>query len=118
MLGVFGYSQEPGTAAARLPGQLPEEVKQARRAELMEAQQRIVFQRNADLIGGETTVLADRWAGPDVLVCRSTGQAPEVDSVTLLPISRASQSHPQPGQFVPVRITGYRGYDLLAATIP
>lgn len=50
MLGVFGYSQEPGTAAARLPGQLPEEVKQARRAELMEAQQRIVFQRNADLI--------------------------------------------------------------------
>src|SRR6516162_5913567 len=39
--GVFPYSLEPGTPAARLDGQLPEEVKQARRDRLMEAQQEV-----------------------------------------------------------------------------
>lgn len=44
-LGVFTYSQEEGTPAAKMPGQVPEDVKEARRNEIMEIQQGIAFEK-------------------------------------------------------------------------
>src|SRR5207253_8200056 len=60
--GVFPYSLEPGTPAARLPEQLPEEVKIERRNRLMEAQQAIAFAWGEQQVGRELEVLID---GPD-----------------------------------------------------
>ena len=116
MLGVFSYSQEPGTPAGRMAGQVPQPVRDARRAELMAAQQKIVLRRNAALVGTRTTALVDRRVRGGIFSARTPGQAPEVDSVTLVKAGRG-QGAVQPGQLLPVRVTGFRGYDLLAEPI-
>ena len=54
-LGVFTYSPEEGTPAAGMEGQVPEEVKEDRQAELMELQQEIAFDLAEDMIGREKT---------------------------------------------------------------
>jgi ribosomal protein S12 methylthiotransferase len=115
MLGVFSYSQELGTAAGRMPGQIPADLRDERRAELMAGQQKIVLRRNAALIGTRATALVDSRVRPGVFAARTASQAPEVDSVTLV---KAGRGRPviKPGQLLPVRITGFRGYDLLAET--
>ena len=59
-LGVFTYSFEPDTPAARLPDHLPEEVKEARRERLMAVQQEIAFEWNEAQIGRQFDVLIDR----------------------------------------------------------
>ena len=63
-LGVFTYSFEPDTPAARLPDHLPEEVKNARRDRLMAVQQEIAFRWNEAQLGRRVDVLIDR-AVPD-----------------------------------------------------
>jgi ribosomal protein S12 methylthiotransferase len=82
-LGVFTYSFEPDTPAARLPDQLSDEVKQSRRARLMAVQQKIAFDWTQAQIGQQWDVLIDRpvpgeknaWIG------RSYADAPDVDGV-------------------------------------
>ena len=59
-MGVFTYSFEPDTPAARLPDHLPEEVKAARRERLMAVQQEIAFAWNERQVGRELDVLIDR----------------------------------------------------------
>ena len=59
-LGAFAYSHEPGTPAAELDGQLPEQVKQARRDRLMEVQQPIAFAWSRSQVGRRLDVLIDR----------------------------------------------------------
>src|SRR4051812_19062707 len=61
-VGVFPYSLEPGTPAAKLDGQIPEDVKQARVAAVMEAQQPVAFGWAQAQIGKDHPVLID---GPD-----------------------------------------------------
>src|SRR5690606_27177180 len=58
-LGVFTYSFEPDTPAARLPGHLPEDVKEERRERLMELQQQIAFEWNDAQVGRRMQVLID-----------------------------------------------------------
>ena len=58
-LGVFLYSQEEGSRAAALPGQLPEKVKRDRYARAMALQQRLSRERNAALVGRRLRVLVD-----------------------------------------------------------
>ncbi|MCG3178103.1 MAG: Ribosomal protein S12 methylthiotransferase RimO [Phycisphaerae bacterium] len=111
MLGVFCYSQEKSTPAGRMADQVAADVKQRRQAELMAAQQEVVLRRNRSLVGTETQVLVDRIAGPDLLVGRTPGQAPEVDSLTWLAKARGLK----PGQLRPARIVGFEDYDLIAA---
>ena len=79
--GVFVYSYEPGTPATRLDGHLPEEVKQERRDQLMEAQQEIAFAWSKQQVGKEIEGLLDdadpecpnQWLG------RSYADAPDID---------------------------------------
>ena len=61
-MGVFTYSLEPDTPAVRLDGHLPEEVKEARRDELMATQQDHAFAFGESLVGYEVDVLIDRAA--------------------------------------------------------
>ena len=59
-LGVFTYSFEPDTPAARLPDHLSDEVKESRRARLMAVQQKIAFDWTQAQIGRQWDVLIDR----------------------------------------------------------
>jgi len=108
-VGVFPYSQEEGTPAARMPNQVSERAKARRVRDLMLAQQEIVFARNRSLIGKTAEVLIDGRVEDGIWVGRSCTQAPDVDSVTYV------RGHNlRPGEFLRVRITGVDGYDLIA----
>jgi ribosomal protein S12 methylthiotransferase len=100
-LGIFTYSQEEGSRAAKMEGHLPAETKNARYRRAMRLQQKIASQLAAGMIGREITALVEQ-----PLVARSAGDAPEVDTRVLL-----TSSGPV-GEFVKVRIIGTQVYDL------
>lgn len=112
-VGIFGYSREPGTPAASYPDQLPEEEIAARVDVAMRRQQRVAFEIQRNRVGEEAEVLIDApGATPDVALGRTEGQAPDVDSITLVHGSRL-----QPGCFVTARILDVEGYDLVAKVL-
>ncbi len=79
-LGVFTYSKEEGTPAAKLDGQIPERTKTERRNELMELQQKIVFEKNKSHIGKTMKVIVEGYLSDDeVYVGRTYMDAPGVD---------------------------------------
>ncbi len=106
-LGVFTYSLEPDTPAAKLDGHLPETVKTARRDELMALQQQIAFEFARSLIGYELDVLIDSRDDSGHSVGRTFADAPEIDGCVSV-VGEAAE-----GEFVPVEITGSDGYDLV-----
>ena len=108
-LGAFTYSPEEGTPAAKLPDQLPEEIRQERYARLMELQQRISRRRNEARIGDTEAVLVTAAGTDGFCLGRSSREAPETDGEILV---RCGESVPEPGQFIPVRITEAGDYDL------
>ncbi|MCE5186269.1 MAG: 30S ribosomal protein S12 methylthiotransferase RimO [Planctomycetaceae bacterium] len=107
-LGCFRFSPEPGTAAAGLPGQLPEGIKHQRADAVMSAQQKIAFANMDGRKGKEYRILIDE-AGPHGSVGRFYGQAPHIDSVCKLPAATAA-----PGGFIQANVIGRDGYDLIA----
>ena len=113
-VGVFPYSLEPGTPAARLPDQVPEEVKTERRNRLMEIQQGIAFAHAQAQIGKELEAIVD---GPDAEVpgcfaARGHADAPDIDCTV-----RLKGKGLRPGDLVRTRVTGADGYDLMARAI-
>jgi ribosomal protein S12 methylthiotransferase len=106
-LGVFTYSPEEGTAAAKLPRRVPRRTAQARLNAIMKAQSKISLKKNRALIGSTKRVLVDRMEDL-VLIGRTEGQAPEIDGVVYL-----SEVDAMPGEFVDVKITDAREYDLM-----
>ena len=102
-LGIFKYSQEEGSRAARMPGQLPAKIKNARYRVAMAMQQSIAHDLARKKIGRELKLLVDQ---PHI--ARSEADAPDVDARVVL-------SEPAPvGDFVRQTVKGSRGYDLLA----
>ena len=102
-LGIFKYSREEGSRAAKMPGQIPAKVKNARYRTAMSVQQKIAHEIARATIGRELQLLVDQ-----PLIARTQADAPEVDTRVIL-----SKQAPV-GEFVTRRITGTRGYDLLA----
>ena len=108
-LGVFTYSQEEDTPAAEMQGQVPEETKEARRNEIMEIQQQVVFEKNKLLAGKEMDVIVDGYLPEDsVYICRTYMDAPDVDGYVFVETDWQLMS----GDFIKVKITGSDGYDL------
>ena len=108
--GVFAYSHEEGTPAFSAADDVPVEVKEERRARLLEAQQRIAFRALERQVGRRVEVLVE-GAHPEtehLLVGRTALQAPDVDGQVLLNDGAA-----RPGEFARVEITGTAGYDLV-----
>lgn len=108
--GVFTYSLEPGTPAAKLPGHLSEEIKNERRDRLMKTQQKVAFAWSHKQVGQTLDVLID---GPDPetpgwWLGRSFADAPDID-----PIVKVKSKKIGPGDLIPVKITAAEGYDLL-----
>lgn len=108
-LGVFTYSKEEDTPAARLPDQVPEEVKEYRAAALMELQREISRNRISRRVGEVIDVLLERYDGRnDVYVGRSQYDAPEVDGEVFVSGCKSANI----GDIVKVRVTHSYEYDL------
>lgn len=113
-LGVFTYSPEEDTPAAVMPGQLPEEVKEERQAELMELQQEIVFAKAEDMVGREMLVMIEgKVADENAYVGRTCKDAPNVDGLIFINTDEELLS----GDFARVRVTGALEYDLIGELI-
>lgn len=109
-LGVFAYSQEDGTPAARMEDQVPDEIKEARRDALMELQQEIAFDLAEDKVGEEMWVMVEgQVSGEDAYVSRTYGDAPEVDGYLFIQTTEMLMS----GDFAKVKVTGAIDYDLI-----
>jgi ribosomal protein S12 methylthiotransferase len=102
-LGIFKYSQEEGSRAAKMPGQIPVKIKNARYRMAMSIQREIAHETAREKIGRELKLLVDQ---PHV--ARSEADAPDVDARVIL-----SKEAPV-GEFAWRPIVGSRGYDLLA----
>ncbi|MBQ8954636.1 MAG: 30S ribosomal protein S12 methylthiotransferase RimO [Clostridia bacterium] len=111
-LGAFAFSPEEGTAAAEMPDQIDEDVKQERLDRLMLAQQAISASLMQKRVGETCEVLVEgyrrgRWYG------RSRLEAPEIDGKVLF----SSQKKLKPGEYVSVHITGASEYDLTGEAV-
>jgi len=102
-LGIFKYSQEEGSRAGKMPNQITAKIKNARFRMAMSIQQQIAYEIAREKVGRELKLLVDQ---PHV--ARTEADAPDVDARVVL-----SKAAPV-GDFVWLRITGSRGYDLLA----
>ncbi len=113
-LGVFSYSFEPDTPAARLPDHVPDEVKESRRERLMAVQQQIAFNRNARQVGRKFDVLIDSLVPgeSDAWIGRSMADAPDVDGVVYVSGRRL-----RPGQLVQCEIVATSNYDLVGVAV-
>jgi ribosomal protein S12 methylthiotransferase len=101
-LGVFSYSQEEGSRAAKMPDQVPNKIKSARYKKAMSLQQKIARETSDFKIGQRLKVLVEQ-----PLVGRTEADAPDIDGRVLL-------QQPSPvGEFASVRITGTQVYDLV-----
>jgi ribosomal protein S12 methylthiotransferase len=107
-VGCFAYSPVDGAAANRLDGALPDEVRDERRARLLEVQRSISAARLQRKIGTRQRVLVDE-VGPTVAIARSTADAPEIDGVVFV---RKGRRTIEAGQFVEVVIDAAEEHDL------
>ena len=102
-LGIFKYSQEEGSRAAKMPEQISAATKNARFRRAMTLQQKIAREIAQQQVGLRKKLLVD-----SPLIARTEADAPEVDGRVVL-------DEPAPvGEFIQRQIRGARGYDLLA----
>ena len=102
-LGVFRYSQEDGTRAAKMEEQLPPKIKEARWHRTMALQKTIASDVSKSYVGRTMKVLIEEPG-----VARGEGDAPDIDGRVYVPRELPV------GEFVDVKITGFQDYDLLA----
>lgn len=109
-LGVFAYSAEEDTPAAGFPDQVPEEIKEERRDEIMELQQDIAFYKSDAMVGRVLDVMIEgKVADEPAYVGRTYMDAPNVDGYIFVNSGEAFMS----GDFVRVKVTGSNDYDLI-----
>lgn len=117
-LGVFTYSIEEDTPAAKLPNRVPNDIALERQGDIMAIQQQIAFQWNQSRVGSSEKIIIDApledqegvWLG------RSRGEAPEIDGVVY--VSGASDDVPiRVGDLIDCEIVAADGYDLVAAPL-
>ena len=115
-VGCFAYSQEQGTASARMPDQLPTAVKRARQAKVMELQRAISAGHLERMVGQRYEVLVEGLSEETDLLLqgRYYGQAPEIDGVIY--INDAPDDIGR-GQLRTVEISEAHDYDLVGHVI-
>ena len=113
-LGVFTYSREDDTPAAEMDGQIDEEVKEARRDEIMQIQQDIAFDKSNSRVGEIYEVMIEgRLPDEGVYIARTYMDAPDVDGYVFI----QSDYNLDSGDFVKVEVTRSDEYDLIAEII-
>lgn len=108
-LGVFTYSREDGTPAAKMDGQISEELKQERKDIIMDIQRNISAEKCRSFEGKELKVIIEGKLPDDNIYCaRSYRDAPEIDGLVFV----KSEEELLTGDFVNVLITASSDYDL------
>lgn len=109
-LGVFAYSQEEDTPAAVMETQVPEDVKEERRSEVMELQQEISLEKSREMIGRTLLVMIEgKVADENAYVGRTYRDAPNVDGYIFINTDQEMRT----GDFARVQVTGALEYDLI-----
>lgn len=111
-LGCFTFYPELETAAAELPGQIPQAVKDQRAEKLMLTQQQIAFALGKNRIGQELTCLVDEVDENGVCYGRFYGQAPHIDSICII-----RDCHERTGSFLETKVTDTKDYDLVTRAL-
>ncbi|MBS0292808.1 MAG: 30S ribosomal protein S12 methylthiotransferase RimO [Proteobacteria bacterium] len=117
--GCFAYSNVAGAAANDLPGMLPQELREERRARFMAVAEEVSTARLQRRVGQTLQVLVDKSVslGKKGGVGRSWADAPEIDGlVHLLPPEKISKTY-KVGDFVKARIVGTQGHDLVGMPV-
>ncbi|MBP5159275.1 MAG: 30S ribosomal protein S12 methylthiotransferase RimO, partial [Lachnospiraceae bacterium] len=112
-LGVFTYSKEEDTPAAKMPDQVPARIKTKRRKEIMLLQQKIAFDLAKSRVGETYRVMIEGRIDPDVYAARTYMDAPGVDGYVFLKSNRDYMS----GSFTDIRVTAAKDYDLIGEEI-
>lgn len=107
-VGVFTYSQEEGTAAAKLPNQVDEDVKNKRKEKLMKIQRGIVKDLNKLKIGNIYDTIIDGSTG-EYYIGRNYEMAPEIDGLIYITKGKVLKK----GDIIKVKITNIMEYDLV-----
>ncbi len=113
-LGVFSYSKEEGTPAAKMKPQVRSDVKERRREAIMQLQQGISLEKNLKKVGSICEVLVEE--GPDEeggYIGRTQYDAAEIDNSVIF----VSYRNLSPGEFVKVKITDAFDYDLTGEVV-
>ena len=109
-VGVFTYSAEEDTPAYSYQDQIPEKVKEERRADVMELQQEIAFEHCENMVGKVLDVMIEgKVADEPAYVGRTYMDAPNVDGLIFVNADEMLMS----GDFVRVKVTGANEYDLI-----
>lgn len=111
-VGAFAFSPEEGTAAATMPDQVPDEVKQARLAALMAQQKPISLKRNQRWVGRETELLIEELTKTHA-IGRTPREAPDVDGRVTIP----RKSYHAIGEYEPIKLTQAGEYDMKGESI-
>lgn len=112
-MGAFAYCQEDGTYSAKhLPDTVPQEVKEARLAEIMAIQEEIALELNQAKVGQTVKVIIDREEA-DYYVGRTEYDSPEVDPEVLVEKSAPMRA----GEFRQVRVTAAMPFELVATPV-
>jgi ribosomal protein S12 methylthiotransferase len=111
-VGCFAYSPVDGAAANALPGHVPEDVKEERRARFMAMQAKISARRLGARVGQTLDVLVDAIADGHA-IARSAADAPEIDGVVAIEDGGSLAA----GSFARVKITGSTEHDLAARLV-
>jgi ribosomal protein S12 methylthiotransferase len=117
--GCFAYSPVEGATANELPGMLPVELREERRARFMAVAEEVSAAKLRERIGATMQVLVDSAPalGRKGGVGRSYADAPEIDgTVKLLPPEKASKTL-KTGEFTKARIVGAQGHDLVGVPV-
>ena len=113
-LGVFTYSPEENTPAATMDNQLPEDVKEQWRDEIMELQQEIAFDKSISMIGRELLVMVEgKIANEPAYVGRTYMDAPGIDGNIFISTGEEFIS----GDLVKVKVIGANEYDLIGEVL-
>ena len=108
-LGAFAYSPEEGTLAAKMDGQIPEEVKEERLNKIMTLQREISLKRNQMRVGTTEKVLVTGQNAKGFYTGRSQWEAPDIDGL----IYFTGKTPLKSGDFAPVKLTKAETYDLI-----
>jgi len=111
-LGCFKYYAEAGTAAAEMPQQVPEHIKDERFEEMMLTQQEIAFAKNKKRIGAELGCIVDCVNNEGTGEGRFYGQSPDIDSSCII-----NGCFAKPGQFINTKVIDAKDYDLVVKQI-